>query len=396
MKPAGRRPFGKSEWLIVLAPLAVLGAVGIYSFLRPLFPRKIYIGKGAIEYLTFSPDGKQLAVTSFQTFPTKVSNQTWLSLYDVASASRTWQQTVGEWAGYVRYSRDGQVLGQCTATGSKGSTAFRNRQNDRVLYQLPFTWGFLFSRDSQSVLATHAGALCLYDSSGSLRHTFTKTLANPLLAVWDWSRSEKFIAALETDPRDKQRARPRIWDAQGKVLTRLPSGKWMCLRFAGKDQYLILAEENKTVWSDDSLQLWDWRTGKKVRDLAQGADHYFRVTRDGKNLVVIRNFYQWKNGSPIIQGGELRCLSLPEGRVLWSRKKPSATFFYLNDSNERFLLSEERVSTQGDRALLWNAKTGELLQTYDDVSAIAISPDGATVAIGSGEGTVRLYNISRF
>lgn len=395
-KSLTRRPLSKAEWSLFLAPLGVLVALGIYSVLRPLFPHQISVNKGSIESLTYSPDGKQLAVVSFRTRPTKKGDGTWLSLYDTKSSSQLWQQAVGDWAGTPRYSQDGKIFGLESDTNGGGLTTFRDSQSRQTLYRLPFTEGFVFSRDGRMVLAQTSSHLTLYDEMGKPRHTFSKTLQEYPTAVWTWSPSQKLVAALEINPQDKNTFRPCIWDVNGKVLAHLPIRKWAFLRFAGDDRYLILGEENKTVWSDNSLQLWDWRKGKKIQELSQGAHHYFRVSHDGKALVAIRNFYNFQKDSPIIKGGELRRLSLPDNKVLWSKKKQSATGFYFTDSQDRLLLSKESLQNKSPHALLWNCETGEILQTYEDVSAMAISPDGATVAIGKGDGTVHLYNTSRF
>jgi WD40 repeat protein len=69
--------------------------------------------------------------------------------------------------------------------------------------------------------------------------------------------------------------------------------------------------------------------------------------------------------------------------------------FKVDESPQSVILSRDGklVATGGQALQLWNAQTGEEVESFDiDVCSLALSPDGTCIAVGCWEGDIRVLN----
>jgi WD40 repeat protein len=130
------------------------------------------------------------------------------------------------------------------------------------------------------------------------------------------------------------------------------------------------------------LTLWNLENGKEMRkfDIENGSDNGLAFSIDGKILATI------KNSSVIL-------LNVGTGKI-----------YNLSDHTDRVIsiaLSPDGktlASGSSDKTVkLWNVETGQEIRTLgshsDFVRSIAFSPDGKTLASGSNDKTVKLWNV---
>jgi WD40 repeat protein/uncharacterized caspase-like protein len=135
---------------------------------------------------------------------------------------------------------------------------------------------------------------------------------------------------------------------------------------------------------DNTVKLWDLRTGGKLRTLTGHSDDVYSVAFSPDGQIIASGSYD--NGVKLwdVQtGNELRTL---RGH---SQQVESVAF----SADGRNI-----ISGSGDTTVrVWNALTGEELGVLSGHSAavwsVAVSPDSRIVASGSADRTVRLWNI---
>jgi WD40 repeat protein len=180
-----------------------------------------------------------------------------------------------------------------------------------------------------------------------------------------------------------------IWDVTAGELQRtLPTGNSATLALAFSPDGRTLATGSFDTW----LRLWDARAWEVKRTLAKhpaevravvfSADGKFLVTRAGGRKEV----YLWD-----VETGQRK-------RTLTIEDEVSAVALVPNGQALAIGSGKEEGSSKG-RVELWDAEAGEREQTLAghsrSVTSLAFSPDGKMLASGSQDKTVKLWSVAK-
>jgi serine/threonine protein kinase/DNA-binding beta-propeller fold protein YncE len=197
-------------------------------------------------------------------------------------------------------------------------------------------------------------------------------------------RTEQAEAALDACPDDRRqwewRYLKRLCHTGQEALTLQDAPS--AVAFAPDGQHLLCTSEA------EPLKVWDLQTGQAETIQLRGHTvwGHFRaaLSPNGKRLVTTR----W--GS---QGGEVRVWEVPAGRLVFSRKGPSAAFWHLALSNDGQRVA---VAFQDHTVTVWDTATGEKTASLPrhllSVTGLALSPDGQQLAAAYGE-EVKLWDL---
>jgi WD40 repeat protein len=153
---------------------------------------------------------------------------------------------------------------------------------------------------------------------------------------------------------------------------------------------LALAPGHKVLAScaaDRTVKLWDWTTGKRTLSLAESTAELYTVvfTPDGSHVLaagVDRSIRMWRVG-----GGEVRLERTAFGH--------DAPIVRLAVSPDGTMLAS---SAEDKSVRLWKLDTLELRETIsaqaDWVQALAFSPEGRRLALGSYDGLLALREVA--
>jgi WD40 repeat protein len=306
-------------------------------------------GRSAISLLTFSPDGKQLAIAS--------ADQS-IRAVDAGSCKDTVRSTKRDrHVHLIRYSDDGQLLAVSTSwNDGNQSLSVWNVLTDKTIRE--FT--VVRSKPSKDLPLSPIG----------VGHIVLSPDGRLLAAEVFTQQGRRSIG---------------IWDLANKKECKLlvPNG-------SAPGPYQFSPDSKRLVssgldWDDGAIRLWDIATGKKLCRLAglQDRMHQFAFTPDGQAVAAgLTNdtICMWQ----VPSGKEIRRFQGHEQRTAYLAFSPNGLTL---------------VSGSEDKTVrLWDVITGKEIRTWSGhesaTGPVAFSPDGRKVASGSFDGTVFIWDVA--
>jgi WD40 repeat protein len=136
------------------------------------------------------------------------------------------------------------------------------------------------------------------------------------------------------------------------------------------------------------FRIWDWKSGRELKSLEEkiGPVHCFAFTADGRSLAVS----PWGFGSG---GPSLWDLATGELRRRFAGQ---------NDGVNRLVISPDgrflATATMNQSIKVWNVETGDVAAVLDKdlgwVKTVAFTQDGARIAYGGRDGSIRFWDFA--
>jgi WD40 repeat protein/tRNA A-37 threonylcarbamoyl transferase component Bud32 len=336
---------------------------------------------GRINYVAFSHDSQLLAATAWRVAPAGVV-RTW----DLATSRElfTSTQTRPLSSGPPAFSPDSKRL----VAESDGQLQVWNARSGQevqaVELQPPGVPSLCFSPDGRRLVLAmyHGKCVKVFDWNGEKLGAM-RTLEHPRpVAAVAYSPDGKFLASGETDGF-------KLWNADTLEEVRTVATPAQQLAFSPNSRTLFAATTNQvgrrvhtiTRWAIDSREALA-PLSVEVSVVPNHAHHH--LSRDGKILFVN-------------QGGKsthVRAIDTATGKELFPRRGHTAPLHALAVSPDGRTLA----SGGADQAVkLWDLPTGRVLHSLavhaDTVCGLAFSPDGKWLASASHDGTVVLWDV---
>jgi WD40 repeat protein len=272
----------------------------------------------------------------------------------------------------VAISPDGQIL----AASSKQEIKLWNLKTGELLRTLSGhegnIWSVAISPDGKNLISGSGdGSVILWDiATGKIRRTFSH--------IGAWVNAVGFTSDGQTMISCSHNKGINLWDiTTGELLYSLDGFNPMAIASSGR----IFASSG----GPSDIKIWDIVTGKLVNNLAVpavagGGIKTMAISRDGLTLAY------GMSGNSRIEVWDLR-----QRQRLYTLEGHLAGVNAIAISPN----GQTLASSSGDRTLkLWNLKTGKLIQSMGGLGAIAFSRDGQILVSVSQDNSLQIWQLS--
>jgi WD40 repeat protein len=181
-----------------------------------------------------------------------------------------------------------------------------------------------------------------------------------------------------------------VWDLEKGLLIKTLKGnnmtEFISAILTPNNRHLVLTGK---LFMDLSISAWDLRKQHKsiIEELSNHHDRSMAVTPDGKYMIIKKLDLgdQWNR----------KLVMTPDGRYLVSAKRSELYMWHLRDGRFRQILKGE--NNDQNVLLVWDVKKRVLLNTLsghsDEITVLAVTPDGRYVVSGSKDCTLRKWDL---
>ena len=311
------------------------------------------------------------------------SNNKFDAMMESLRAGKKWRQL--EHSQEMDTLKDTEIL----ISAALQQAVYGVKERNRLEGHGDVVWGLSFSPDGETIASSSVDkTVKLWRRDGSLLATF-KGHTNSVSSV-AFSPDNKTIASASLDHTVK------IWQTDGSLLATFKghTNSVTSVAFSPDGQTIASASKDKTIklWKSD---------GTLLRTIEQFAPvNWLSFSRDGKMIAVASD-----DGSVKLWSSDGKLIA-----NLWhSENRQPSKIYTVSFSNDG-----ETIASGGEDTTvkIWSiaalkhpatqnstqARDGELLATLRGhskwVFGVSFSPDGQTLASGSADGTVKLWNLA--